>query len=166
MKRSKQQKFVSGIMASLAFLVFAGAGFVGTARGATWNRIEPLKSRRADVVQIMGQPVSETPDGILRFKVSGGSVQVNFVDERFVTAKKLKPELVGTVLQIILQHEHSSDTPEAMKLLKNRQFVNETVHGVSIFRNPKEGIVYSFIDGTLKTTRYTFADGQLLHARR
>jgi hypothetical protein len=166
MKRSKQQKFASSLIAFLAFFVFAGAGCVGTARGATWNRIEPLKSRRADVVQIMGQPVSESPEGILRFNVSGGSVQVNFVDEKFVTVKKLKPELVGTVLQIILQHEHSSDTPESMKLLKNRQFVSENIHGVSIFRNTKDGIVYSFIDGTLKTTRYTFADGQLLHARR
>jgi hypothetical protein len=153
-------------MATLIVSVFACAGFAETARGATWNRIEPLKSRRADVVQILGQPVSESPEGILRFTVAGGSVQVNFVDEKFVTVKKLKPELVGTVLQIILQHEHSSDTPESMKLLNNRQFVSENVHGVSIFRNLKEGIVYSFIDGTLKTTRYTFADGQLLRARR
>ncbi len=150
---------------TLIVSVFAGAGFAGIARGATWNRIEPLKSRRADVVQILGQPVSESSDGVLRFTVAGGSVQVNFVDEKFVTLKKLKPELVGTVLQIILQHEHSSDTPESMKLLKNRQFVSDNVHGVAIFRNVKDGIVYSFIDGTLKTTRYTFADGQLLRAR-
>jgi len=154
------------VIATLIVSVFACAGFAGSASGATWNRIEPLKSRRADVVQILGQPVSESPEGALRFTVAGGSVQVNFVDEKFVTVKKLKPELVGTVLQIILQHEHSSDTPESMKLLKNRQFVSENVHGVSIFRNLKEGIVYSFIDGTLKTTRYTFADGQLLRARR
>jgi hypothetical protein len=166
MKRSHQQKFAARVIATLIVSAFAGAGLAGTARGATWNRIEPLKSRRADVVQILGQPVSESPEGILRFAVAGGSVQINFVDEKFVTLKKLKPELVGTVLQVILQHEHSSDTPESMKLLKNRQFVNDNVKGVSIFRNVKEGIIYTFIDGTLKTTRYTFADGQLLRARR
>jgi hypothetical protein len=166
MKRSNQQKFASRITATVIVSVFAGACFAGNASGAAWNRIEPLKSRRADVVQILGQPLSESPDGVLRFAVAGGSVQVNFVDEKFVTVKKLKPELVGTVLQIILQHEHSSDTPESMKLLQNRQFVNENVQGVSIFRNVKEGIVYTFIGGTLKTTRYTFADGQLLRARR
>jgi hypothetical protein len=166
MKPSNQQELASRVMATLLVSVFACAGFAGTASGATWNRIEPLRSRRADVVQILGQPASESPDGVLRFTVAGGSVQVNFVDEKFVTLKKLKPELVGTVLQVILQHEHSSDTPESMKLLKNRQFVNDNVQGVSIFRNVKEGIVYTFIDGTLKTTRYTFADGQLLRARR
>ena len=166
MKRSDLQRLTSRVTATLIVSVFACASFAGTAIGASWNRIEPLKSRRADVVQILGQPVSESPDGVLRFTVAGGSVQINFVDEKFVTVKKLKPELVGTVLQIILQHEHSSDTPESMNLLKNRQFVRDNVQGISIFRNVKEGIVYSFIGGTLKTTRYTFADGQLLRARR
>jgi|SRR5882724_4614578 len=166
MKRSHQQRFAARVIATLIVSVFACAGSAGTARGATWNRIEPLKSRRADVVQILGQPVSESPDGVLRFTVAGGSVQINFVDEKFVTLKKLKPELVGTVLQVILQHEHSSDTPESMKLLKNRQFVSDNIQGVSIFRNLKEGVFYTFINGTLKTTRYTFADGQLLRARR
>jgi len=166
MKQSNQQKFSSRVMATLIVSFFAGAAFAGSASGASWNRIEPLKSRRADVVKILGQPVSESPDGVLRFTVAGGSVQINFVDEKFVTLKKLKPELVGTVLQVILQHEHSSDTPESMKLLKNRQFVNDNMHGISVFRNVKDGIVYTFIAGTLKTTRYTFADGQLLRARR
>jgi len=166
MKRSNQQKFALRVLATLIISVFAGAGFTGNANGATWNGIEPLKSRRADVVKILGQPASESPDGVLRFTVAGGSVQVNFVDEKFVTVKKLKPELVGTVLQVILQHAHSSDTPESMKLLKNRQFVNDNVEGVSIFRNVKEGIVYTFMAGTLKTTRYTFADDQLFRARR
>jgi hypothetical protein len=140
--------------------------FAGTGQGASWNHIEPLKSRRADVVQILGQPISESADGVLRFTVAGGSVQISFVDQKFVTTKKLKPELVGTVLQIVLQHEHSSDTPESMKLLKNREFVRDNVQSVSIFRNGREGVVYTFIDGTLKTTRYTFADGQLVRARR
>jgi hypothetical protein len=142
------------------------ASFARTAAAASWNRIEPLKSRRADVLQILGPPVSESPEGVLRFNVMGGSVQISFVDDKFVTTKKLKPELAGTVLQIVLQHQHSSDTPESMKLPANRQFVREEVKGVTVFRNIKDGIVYSFIDGELKTTRYTFADGQLFRARR
>lgn len=165
MKRSDQQRFASRAAATLIVFVFA-MSFAGTGQGASWNRIEPLKSRRADVVQILGQPISESADGVLRFTVAGGSVQISFVDQKFVTSKKLKPELVGTVLQIVLQHEHSSDTPESMKLLKNREFVRDNVQSVSIFRNAKEGVVYTFIDGTLKTTRYTFADGQLMRARR
>lgn len=165
MKRSRQQRFASRAAATLIVFVFA-MSFAGTGQGASWNHIEPLKSRRADVVQILGQPISESADGVLRFTVAGGSVQISFVDQKFVTTKKLKPELVGTVLQIVLQHEHSSDTPESMKLLKNREFVRDNVQSVSIFRNGREGVVYTFIDGTLKTTRYTFADGQLVRARR
>jgi hypothetical protein len=30
----------------------------------------------------------------------------------------------------------------------------------------KEGLIYTFIDGSLRTTRYTFADEQLTKARR
>jgi hypothetical protein len=138
----------------------------GAVQGASWKGIEPLKSRRAEVVEILGQPVSEAADGALRFNVMGGSVQISFEDAKFVTTKKLRPELEGTVLQIILQHEHSSDTPESMKLLKNRAFARDDMKNVSIFRNAKDGVIFTFIDGKLKTTRYTFADGQLVHARR
>jgi hypothetical protein len=133
---------------------------------ASWHGIEPFKSRRADVVQTLGQPVSESPDGVLRFTVMGGSVQVSFVNDRFVAAKKLRPVLAGTVLEIVLQHEQSSDTPESMNLLKNKAFVRDDMRNVSIFRSMKDGIVYTFIDGILKTTRYTFEDGQLSRARR
>jgi hypothetical protein len=159
MKQS--QRLTSTIASILIISVFAGAGLTARVKGASWNRIEPLKSRRADVISILGPPVSESPEGVLRFNVSGGSVQVSFMDGKFVATKKLSPELEGTVLLIILQHEHSSDTPESMNLLKNRQFVRDNVQGVSIFRNSKDGLSYTFIDGTLKTTRYTFADGQL-----
>ncbi len=117
-------------------------------------------------MKILGQPVSESSDGVLRFSVSGGSVQVSFVNEKFVTAKRLRPVLAGTVLEIVLQHEHSSDTAESMNLLKNRDFIRDDRQNISIFRNPKDGIVYTFIDGSLKTTRYTFTDGQLGRARR
>jgi len=165
MKLSIQPRFSLRVTASL-FVFLLALSFGGAARGASWNGIEPLKSRRAEVVQILGQPISESADGVLRFKVMGGSVQINFVDGKFVAAKKLRPELEGTVLQIVLQHEHSSDTPESLKLLKNRDFARDDVQGVSIFRNPKEGVHYTFIEGTLKTTRYTFADGQLGRVRR
>jgi hypothetical protein len=135
-------------------------------RAASWQGIEPFKTRRADVVQILGKPISETPDGVLRFNVSGGSVQVSFADEKFVTAKKLRPELAGTVLEIVLQHAHSSETAESMNLPKNHSFVRDEVRNAVIFRNIKDGIVYTFMDGRLTTTRYTFADSQLVRARR
>jgi hypothetical protein len=153
------------ITAMLVVTSFAGLNLATEVRAASWNGIEPLKTRREDVVKILGQPVSESADGALRFSVSGGTVQVAFVNEKFVAAKKLKPEFAGTVLEIVLQHEHSSDTAESMKLMTNRAFVRDDSHGISVFRNPKDGIVYTFIDGNLKTTRYTFADGQLFRAR-
>jgi hypothetical protein len=133
---------------------------------ASWNGIEPFKTRRDDVIKKLGAPIGESPDGVARFQVMGGSVQVSFVNERFVTAKKLKPELVGTVLEIVLQHEKSSDTPESLKLAANKSFVKDEAKGSTIFRNMKEGLIYTFIDGTLKSTRYTFADDQLNKARR
>ena len=133
---------------------------------ASWNGIEPFKSRRADVIQILGQPVGESPEGALRFAVMGGSVQVSFVNDKFVAAKKLGPDLAGTVLEIVLQHERSSDTPESLKLLSNRSFTRDETQSSLIFRNPKDGIAYTFLQGTLRTTRYTFADGQLSRARR
>ena len=133
---------------------------------ASWNGIEPLKTRRDDVVKILGQPISESSDGVMRFNVSGGSVQVSFVNEKFVATKKLRPELAGTVLEIVLQHEHSSDTAESLNLLKNRDFIRDDVRNITIYRNIKDGVVYTFIDGTLKTTRHTFADSQLGRARR
>ena len=141
-------------------------GLPTNVRAAAWNGIEPLKTRRDEVVKILGQPVSESTDGVLRFNVSGGSVQVSFVNEKFVATKKLRPEIAGTVLEIVLQHEHSSDTAESLKLLKNRDFIRDDVRNISIYRNVKDGIVCTFIDGTLKTTRYTFADTQLVRARR
>ena len=154
------------MIAILAVSLLACAGLATDVRAAPWNGLEPLKTRRDDVLKIMGQPVSESSDGVLRFNVSGGSVQVSFVNERFVNAKKLRPELAGTVLEIVLQHEHSSDTAESMKLTGNRDFIRDDERNISVFRNLKDGLVYTFIDGTLKTTRYTFADTQLGRARR
>jgi len=135
------------------------------APAAAWNGIEPFKSNRADVLKVLGQPIGESPDGVLRFPVMGGSAQISFVNEKFVAAKKLRPQLVGTVLEIVLQHEHSSDTPESMNLLKNSAFTRDETKTSTIFRNMKQGLIYTF-QGTLKSTRYTFADEQLTKARR
>ena len=151
---------------SLVFSVVACVYFGTDVSAASWNGIEPFKTSRSEVLKIMGPPVTESTDGVLRFTVSGGSVQISFVSEKFVATKKLRSELAGSVLEIVLQHDHSTDTAESMKLLKNRDFIHDDVRNISIFRNIKDGIVYTFIDGRLKTTRYTFADSQLSRARR
>ncbi len=150
----------------LVVAVLGCAGFATNISAAAWNGVEPFKTRRDEVLKIMGPPVTESADGALHFNVSGGTVQISFVDEKFVTNKKLRPELAGTVLQIILQHEHSSDTPESMKLKQNKDFTSDDSRNIVVYRNIKDGLVYTFINGSLKTTRYTFADTQLGRARR
>ena len=159
MKRLNHRVFRAALGIMFAFSIAANAS------AASWNGIEPFKSTRADVLRILGQPIGESPDGVLRFPVMGGSAQVSFVSEKFVTAKKLKPELVGTVLEIVLQHDRSSDTPESMNLLKNSAFTRDETKTSTIFRNMKQGLIYTFQE-TLKSTRYTFADEQLTKARR
>src|SRR6266436_1839040 len=141
----------------LILTILAWASFAKDAGAASWNGIEPFKSRRGEVVKVLGQPIGESTEGALRFAVSGGTVLVVFVSEKFVTNKKLQPELAGTVLEIVLQHEHSSDTPESMGLLKNKEFVRDEAQNVFIYRNNKSGIVYTFVGGKLKTTRFTFS---------
>lgn len=150
---------------SLVCLVALGLA-ASTVSAATWNGLEPLKTTRDEVVKKLGPPVSESTSGVMRFNVVGGSVQVSFVSDQFVKSKRLRSDLVGTVLEIVLQHEHSSDTPESLKLAENHSFVRDESKGTTIFRNMKEGLIYTFIDGSLRTTRYTFADGQLTKARR
>jgi hypothetical protein len=133
-----------------------------------WNGIEPLKSRRADVERILGKPIQDQPgqDGTLHFNVMGGKVTVVFVNARFVATKKLYPELEGTVLQIVLQHEHSSETPESMLLAGNSRFEREDTQGGTIFRNLKDGIAYTFFNGRLKTSRFSPSATQLGKARK
>ena len=155
------------LLTRLALVSFFGLTVASSiANAAGWHGLEPLKSRRDEVIKQFGNPVSETTDGVMRFNVAGGSVQVRFVNEQFVKAKRLRSDLVGTVLEIILEHEHSSDTPETLKLADNHSFTREESKGTIIFRNLKEGLMYTFVDGSLRTTRYTFADGQLTRARR
>jgi hypothetical protein len=152
--------------AVLILTILTWASFARDAGAATWNGIEPFKSRRDEVVRVLGKPIGESSDGALRFAVSGGFVLVSFVSEKFVTNKRLRPELAGTVLEIVLQHEHSSDTPESMSLLTNKEFVHDEVQNASIFRSNKSGIVYTFVDGKLRTTRFTFSEAQLARMRR
>jgi hypothetical protein len=145
--------------------VIALAFCASAVRAASWQGLEPFKSRRGDVLQALGTPVSDPFGGPLTFKILGGTASISFVDANFVRTKKLQPELEGTVLQIILQHERASDTPDSMGLLKNRDFTREEAKDALIFRNLKEGIVYTFLNGKLRTTRYTFSENQIGRAR-
>jgi hypothetical protein len=148
--------------------VIAVLGLAQGAAAASWNNIEPLKSRRADVERALGQPLRDQPgaEGTLHFKVMGGTVTVAFVSARFVANKKLARELEGTVLQIILQHDNSNDTPESLGLPGKRGFEREERQGALIYSNLREGVIYTFYDGKLKTTRYTPSTEQLGRARR
>src|SRR5260370_3214254 len=98
----------------LILTILAWASFAKDAGAASWNGIEPFKSRRDEVVKVLGKPIGESSEGALRFAVSGGTVLVSFVSEKFVTNKKLRSELAGTVLEIVLQHERCSKIPQAM----------------------------------------------------
>lgn len=149
------------LLVAIAFILIASS-----VRASSWQGIEPFKSRRDDVLRILGTPINGSQNGPLTFKVMGGTVSVSFVDQTFVRTKHLRPEVEGTVLQIILQHENSSDTPESMKLADNRNFTRDETKTAVVFRNLKDGIVYTFFDGTLKTTRYTFSEAQISRARR
>ena len=93
-------------------------------------------------------------------------VTVAFVTARFVANKKLSRDLEGTVLQIILQHDNSNDTPESLGLKDKRGFEREERQGATVYSNMKEGIIYTFYGGKLKTTRYTPSSEQLGRARR
>jgi hypothetical protein len=134
-----------------------------------WNGIEPLKSRRADVEKILGKPINDSigETGVLHFKVNGGTVTIAFVNARFIANKKLYPELEGTVLQIVLQHENASDTPATMNIAGNSKFEREvTKDGNEIYRNLRDGISYTFIKGRLRTSRFTPSAAQLGRARK
>jgi len=153
-----------------AIVAFAAltVSFSPPARAESWGGIQPLKSRRIDVERLLGKPLNE-PSGdesTLHFNVSGGSVTVSFVNARFVANKKLHPELEGTVLQIVLQHENSSDTPDSMNLLKNRDFDRQDERDITVYRNLKGGVTYTFINGKLRTTRYSASADQLVRARK
>ncbi|HEX8776256.1 MAG TPA: hypothetical protein VF735_21985 [Pyrinomonadaceae bacterium] len=160
---------VRRVIAAIALVLAALVISVPVTRAANWNGIEPLKSRRADVERLLGKPLRDQPgtNGTLHFKVAGGTVTVAFVDARFVAAKKLFPELEGTVRQIVLQHEKSSETPESLTIAGNNDFERQDgKDSTVVFRNLKEGIVYTFIGGRLKTTYFTPSAEQWSRAQK
>ena len=160
--RSINAYFIAVAFAATMFFIAPGA------QAANWGDIQPLKSRRADVERALGNPlenkVGET--GTLSFKVAGGTIRVSFVTAKFVATKKLSPELEGTVLQIVIQHERASDTPESLNLFNNSNFQREEKNSVAHFRNVKDGISYTFIENKLKTTWYSPSAEQLASAQQ
>ena len=161
--RFHARRVIAIFATALAALIISQA-----AMAASWNGIEPLKSRRADVERLLGKPIKDQPgaSGTLRFKVAGGIVTVAFIDARFVAAKKLSPEHEGTVRQIVLQHDNAPDTPESLGLPSKSDFKREGGQGVTKYTNLKEGIVYTFIGGKLKTTYFTPSAAQWTSAQR
>jgi len=156
------------VVAACILSITAVLMFTQTALAEGWSGIEPLKSRRADVEKILGQPFKDQPgsNGTLHFKVAGGVATVVFIDAKFVVAKRLSPNLEGTVRQIVLQHENSSDTPESMGLADKADFKREDGQGVLKYSNLKTGIVYTFIGGKLKTTYFTPSTGEWTRAQK
>ncbi len=158
------RRVVAAIAIAFAALVLSPP----VARAANWNGIEPLKSRRADVERVLGKPLQNQPGetGTLHFKVAGGTVKVAFVTSRFIATKKLFPELEGTVLQIVLQHERSNETPESLTIAGNSNFERQEGQGGVVYRNVKDGIVYTFLGGKLKTTYFTPSSEQWARAQK
>ncbi len=135
---------------------------------ATWKGLEPFVSKRADVERILGVPATDhfAEQGTLSYNVAGGQVTVFFVTPKFIAAKKLSPELEGTVLQIVLQHTNASDTPESMNLVNNKDFTRQSDKQVDFFLNAKDGLGYTFVNDRLKTTRYSYSSEQLSRIQR
>jgi hypothetical protein len=132
------------------------------AQAASWKGLEPFISKRADVERVLGRHTKMLQDGALQFNGQDGLVSVYFVTPKFVASKKLSPELEGTVLQIIIQHQSgAADTPESLNLVKNSSFKRSEDKGVSVFTNTKDGISYTFVDSRLKTTRYFYSVEQV-----
>jgi hypothetical protein len=151
------------LAAALTLLLSAGA-----ARAATWKGLEPFVSKRADVERVLGVPAADryAEDGTLEYNVSGGRVTVFFVTPKFAAAKKLPEQYLGTVLQIVLQHERAVDTPESMNLVKNSAYEHRFDKGVDVYLEPKEGLAYTFVESRLKTTRYSYSSQRLARIQR
>ncbi len=151
----------------LLFVLIAALAGARAARGEAWGGIEPFKSRRADVEKALGKPVEDKAGetGTLRFKVQGGTITVAFVDQRFVAAHHLEESLVGTVRQLVLQHDSATETPESLKVKDNPAFEHDSQGNAEVFRNQRDGIAYTFIEGRLHTTYYTPTAEQFKHAQ-
>lgn len=150
--------------AALAVLLL----LTSVAQAATWKGLEPFISKRADVERVLGTPTVDklSENGTLQFDVTGGTVTVFFVTPKFIAAKKLSQGLEGTVLQIVLQHERATDTPESLNLVGNKDYEHKSDSGVDVFIEPKEGVAYTFVGGKLKTTRYSYSAEQLSRIQR
>ena len=145
-----------GIVVILAIAVVAS-----TVRAASWKGIDPLKTRRADVIRILGKPASENAaDSSMRFSTPEGVATVSFVTQDFGALKGWDPALVGTVVQILLQHENSKETAKSLGLEGNRKLDREVRGDLVFYRDRKEGIIRIFDkSGKLATTIYAPADG-------
>ena len=97
---------------------------------------------------------------------AGGKVTVFFVTPKFVATKRLPEHYTDTVLQIVLQHEHATDTPESMNLVTNKAFKHEAKGGVDKYTDEKEGLIYTFVESHLKTTRYSYSMDRLTRIQR
>ena len=128
-------------------------------RAATWNGLEPLVSRRADVERVLGPPTADrlAKDGTLQFKAPEGAATVFFVTPKFIALMKMPPRLEGTVLLILVQHKSSTATPGSMKLPANQDFERQVSGPTEIYTNPKDGIYHTFVESRLKTTRYSYS---------
>lgn len=161
--RAHARSIVVILAAALSVLLLANDG-----RAASWKGLEPFVSKRADAEHVLGAPIADrmSEDGTLKFSVSGGTVTIFFVTPKFVASKRLSPKLEGTILQIVLSHDHASDTPESMSLVNNKSFKRQANGAVEVYTDEKGGTVYTFVDSHLKTTRYAYSSEQLARIQR
>jgi hypothetical protein len=152
-------------LARLALVIMFVAPF---ASSAPWQGIEPLKSRRDDVERILGKPLPGPGEATneLRFKIVGGRVTVTFVTPKFAETKHLDPNLEGTVLQVVVEYDNAPDTPQSLGVEADPNFAREERGPVAIYRNQKDGIVYSFMNGRLRRAYYSPSAEQLSRAQK
>lgn len=141
-------------IAGIAVLVLAT--FAPVAAAASWKGIEPLKSRRADVLRILGKPASENAaEASMKFATPEGVATVYLVTRDFAALKGWDPSSEGTVVQILLQHENAKDTPKSLGLEGNPR-IDREVRGDSVFyRDQKAGLIRIFKANKLVTTIFT-----------
>lgn len=155
----------SHLQSAVAILLALGALVLASpnVKAASWKGLEPFVSKRADVERVLGKPTEDriAKDGTLFFEMPNGAVTVSFVTPKFIASKKLSPALEGTVLLILVQHTSSTDTPESLKLVGNPDFEQQGRGPAQVYTNPRDGIYYTFVEGRLKTTRYSYSAEQL-----
>ena len=69
-------------------------------------------------------------------------------------------------MQIVLQHDNATDTPESMNLVTNKSFNHKAGRGVDVYGDDKEGLFYTFVQSHLKTTRYAYSADRLARIQR